>query len=130
MGGAKDEVLRSSTIWLCASCETCVTRCPNEVDIPRLMDTLRQMALADGVASREATAPILNTIFLKGVARWGKPYELGMLIELKLRVRDFFSDLDMGILMLRKGKLGLLPGKIKGRREMSNIFRKSKEPRK
>ncbi|HOO91385.1 MAG TPA: 4Fe-4S dicluster domain-containing protein, partial [Syntrophales bacterium] len=26
--GMKDTVLGSSTIWLCASCETCVTRCP------------------------------------------------------------------------------------------------------
>ena len=39
--GKRAEVLGSSTIWLCASCETCVTRCPNDVDIARMMDVLR-----------------------------------------------------------------------------------------
>ena len=37
--GQKDKVLSSSTIWLCMSCETCITRCPNNVDIARMMDT-------------------------------------------------------------------------------------------
>ena len=31
--GLKDKILNSTTIWLCASCETCATRCPNEIDI-------------------------------------------------------------------------------------------------
>ena len=125
--GSRQEVLRSSTIWLCASCETCVTRCPNEIDIPRLMDTMRQMAVRENITGSEKAAPVLNRIFLNGVKRWGRPYELGMLIELKLRLRDFFSDLDMGVKMLLKGKLSMLPGKIKGSQEMRNIFKKSEE---
>jgi len=125
--GAKSDVLQSTTIWLCASCETCVTRCPNEIDIPRLMDTLRQMALQEKVHGKETTVPIFHQIFLKSIRQMGKQYELGMLLELKLRVRDFFGDIGMGIKMLRKGKLSLLPGRIKGYREIQTIFRKSKE---
>jgi len=45
-----EEVLDSSTIWICASCLTCVTRCPKGVDLPRLMEALRQIALRQGVA--------------------------------------------------------------------------------
>ena len=126
--GARPEVLQSSTIWLCASCETCITRCPNEIDIPRLMDTLRQMALRENVKGKEAVAPVFHRVFLKGVQQWGKQYELGMLLELKLRVKDFFSDLSMGIKMLLKGKLSLLPVKIKGIKDMRALFQKSKEP--
>jgi heterodisulfide reductase subunit C len=37
-----EEVLESNTIWICASCLTCVTRCPKGVDLPRLMEALRQ----------------------------------------------------------------------------------------
>ena len=44
--GQRKEVLESSAIWLCLSCETCTTRCPNQVDIARMMDALREMALA------------------------------------------------------------------------------------
>ncbi len=31
--GLVDETLKLKTIWLCASCETCTTRCPREVDL-------------------------------------------------------------------------------------------------
>ena len=45
-----EDVLDSSTIWICASCLTCATRCPKGVDLPRLMEALRQIALRRGVA--------------------------------------------------------------------------------
>ena len=45
-----EEVLESNSIWICASCLTCVTRCPKGVDLPRLMEALRQIALRKGVA--------------------------------------------------------------------------------
>jgi heterodisulfide reductase subunit C len=31
--GMEDILLGSRTIWLCAACETCATRCPNEIEI-------------------------------------------------------------------------------------------------
>ncbi len=45
-----EEVLESDTIWICASCLTCVARCPKGVDLPRLMEALRQIALRKGLA--------------------------------------------------------------------------------
>jgi heterodisulfide reductase subunit C len=33
--GQKDRLLSSADLWLCAGCETCATRCPNEIDIAR-----------------------------------------------------------------------------------------------
>jgi heterodisulfide reductase subunit C len=43
--GQEEEALHSKTIWLCASCYTCVTRCPRGVDLSRVMEALRQMVL-------------------------------------------------------------------------------------
>lgn len=40
-----EEVLSSRTIWLCASCLTCLSRCPKGVDLPRVMEALRRLAL-------------------------------------------------------------------------------------
>ena len=42
--GQRDQALQSHTIWLCASCETCTTRCPQEIDTARVMDALRILA--------------------------------------------------------------------------------------
>jgi heterodisulfide reductase subunit C len=43
-----EEVLESNTIWICASCLTCVSRCPKGVDLPRLMEALREVSLRTG----------------------------------------------------------------------------------
>ena len=51
-----EDVLESNTIWICASCLTCVTRCPKGVDLPRLMEALRQIALRQGVAELDLSA--------------------------------------------------------------------------
>lgn len=51
-----EEVLESPTIWICASCLTCVTRCPKGVDLPRLMEALRQVALRRGVSKLDLRA--------------------------------------------------------------------------
>jgi len=51
-----EEVLESNTIWICASCLTCVTRCPKGVDLPRLMEALRQISLRKGVAKLDLNA--------------------------------------------------------------------------
>jgi heterodisulfide reductase subunit C len=51
-----EEVLESNTIWICASCLTCVARCPKGVDLPRLMEALRQISLREGVSELDLDA--------------------------------------------------------------------------
>ncbi|MGC8811840.1 MAG: 4Fe-4S dicluster domain-containing protein, partial [bacterium] len=47
--GQKERALASRTIWICASCYTCSTRCPNDIDIAGVMDWLRQTAMKEGI---------------------------------------------------------------------------------
>ena len=42
-----EEALEANTIWHCASCQTCLSRCPRGVDLPRVMEALRQIVLRD-----------------------------------------------------------------------------------
>ena len=42
--GMEKELFSLNTPYYCASCETCTTRCPNEIDIAQVMDVVRQMA--------------------------------------------------------------------------------------
>jgi len=51
-----EDVLECNTIWICASCLTCVARCPKGVDLPRLMEALRQIALRRGAAKLDLSA--------------------------------------------------------------------------
>ncbi len=43
------EILDSNTIWLCSSCYTCQARCPNDIDIAKVMEALRQIILRKGI---------------------------------------------------------------------------------
>lgn len=47
--GQEDEVLRCRTIWLCASCLTCSSRCPRGVKLPKIMEALRALVLRKGI---------------------------------------------------------------------------------
>ena len=49
----KKEVLNSKTIWLCASCFTCAERCPRDIDITKVMESLRQIILRNKIDETE-----------------------------------------------------------------------------
>src|SRR3990172_12868043 len=42
--GEPDLALESPTLWLCASCQTCATACPNAVYLALVMDSLAGVA--------------------------------------------------------------------------------------
>ncbi len=47
--GMDDLLLNSKTMWLYASCETCTTRCPQDVDVAKVMDAVKITALHQGI---------------------------------------------------------------------------------
>jgi heterodisulfide reductase subunit C len=122
--GMKDEVLGSSAIWLCAGCETCATRCPRGVGLSKVMDACRQIAIREGRKPKEANVLKFHEEFLKNVKTFGRTHEMSLMGFYKLRTRDFFSDVFQGIQMFLKGKLGLIPSLVKGRKEVRGLFRK------
>ncbi len=51
-----EEVLETQTIWICAACQTCVSRCPKGVDVPRVMEALRTIAMQRNLRPVELAA--------------------------------------------------------------------------
>jgi len=125
--GMKAQVLGSHAIWLCVSCETCGTRCPNKIDIGVLMDVLREMAVEEKVPAAEKNIHLLHEAFVESIRRGGRVHEATMLIDYKLRSRDFFTDLIPGMVLFMKGKIPLLPTLIKGRGDVKRIFERCKK---
>ena len=52
--GLRKEVLSSNTIWRCVGCHTCAAVCPMAIDIVRVMDVLRRMAVEEGTVADPA----------------------------------------------------------------------------
>jgi len=126
--GLREEVLRSSTIWLCASCETCVTRCPNDVDLPRVMDALRQMARREGIQPAEADIACFHEAFMQEILNFGRVHEMSLIARYKLRTRQWLRDLGLGLQMFLRGRLSLLPARVKERKKIRTILQKAKKP--
>ncbi|HDN80605.1 MAG TPA: 4Fe-4S dicluster domain-containing protein [Chloroflexi bacterium] len=56
--GQVEEVLNSATIWFCAACQTCYARCPKGVDLSRIMEALRELAMErDGDTLKHTEIP-------------------------------------------------------------------------
>lgn len=124
--GMREVVLSSRTIWLCAACETCTTRCPQEVDPAGVMDALRRIAYAEGIKSPEKDIPLFHRIFLGSVRQFGRVFEVGLIGFYNIFSGHFFKDVIMAPRMLLKGKLRLLPPRdrnIKGLKEMFAMAR-------
>jgi heterodisulfide reductase subunit C len=123
--GLKDEVLASNTPWVCAACITCTTRCPQEVDIAELMNAVRMIGLREGPRSNQRNAKLLHRIFIGLVRKYGRQHELGLLARYNILSGRFFKDILLAPGMFLKGKLKILPRKVRGRRELAEIFRRA-----
>ncbi len=105
-----ETVLSSYTIWLCLSCQTCVARCPMEVDLPSVMDALRAESLRRNLVHPKAKDIVaFHRSFLDTIRRFGRLWEVGLIAEYKLRTRHFLQDVMVAPSMLKRGKLPLLP---------------------
>jgi heterodisulfide reductase subunit C len=126
--GLLDRCLHGNTIWFCSSCQTCTTRCPQGIDIAHVVDTIRILA-------QEREAPVdtrgqqtLNWLWMTTLRYAGRAYELGLVGLLNLLTGRPFKDAALGIRMIRRGKIALIPS-IKRPLEMIRLFKNAKEHR-
>lgn len=125
--GFYEAALNNSTIWACAGCQTCASRCPQEFNLARFMDALRQMAIEKGYTSADKDTYQFHKAFLAQIKRFGKSYELGLIGEYKLRTGHLLQDVDLAPTMLGKGKMAILPHTVSKTSVMKRIFKRAEQ---
>jgi heterodisulfide reductase subunit C len=120
----KNEVLKSYTIWLCASCYVCTVECPREVHITDIMYELKQRAIYEGYYPRRFPIPILAREFFASVYKRGRVTEnfLAMKMILKSNWRDLFKSWKLGLNLLSKGRFPMKPDNIQNKEELRKIL--------
>ncbi|SMB96485.1 heterodisulfide reductase subunit C [Desulfonispora thiosulfatigenes DSM 11270] len=124
--GLLEEALKSKTIWVCASCSTCSTRCPRNVDIANVMETLRIMAKEKGYITNK-NMNIFHDVFLNSVERYGRVHEVGLILGYNLKTMNPLKDAQFGPAMFLKGKISPLPHSINGKNEVKKIFENARK---
>jgi heterodisulfide reductase subunit C2 len=119
--GQRDKALGSETIWLCASCITCSTRCPNDIDLAHVMDALRRMSMQQGTVSLSRVRAF-HEEFMNAIRTHGRVHEIEMITRYKIKTRTFFEDMELGRELFTRGRIRLIPERIKGRKEVRNIL--------
>ena len=69
--GLEEDIAKSKTIWLCASCITCSVRCPRGLDLCKVMEALRLISLRKNIdyirlaeISRDALAELPQIVLV------------------------------------------------------------------
>jgi heterodisulfide reductase subunit C len=120
--GAVGPLQDDPSIWLCLACETCASRCPNGCDPARVIDALRERFAREAPGGVPRPVAAFHRAFLDQVRRHGRSFELGMVMEYKLRTGALTEDALSAPGLLARGKLSLTPSRISGIGEVRRIF--------
>jgi heterodisulfide reductase subunit B2 len=122
--GQEEIALDSKTPWLCASCQTCSTRCPQGLDITAIMEFLTRESLRRGYKPQVPEVDRFNKAFMRELGLWGRSYELGLMMEMKLRnlrTHSIMEDMDLGVKVILKNKMPFLPKRVRPPRKVKPI---------
>ncbi|MGA1869119.1 MAG: 4Fe-4S dicluster domain-containing protein [bacterium] len=147
--GFVEKALSSQTIWLCASCFTCSTRCPQQIDLAKVMEQLRIMAQQEQQEEEESFIALMagfgkrmkhafiylfrmdiqsNTrcfseLFLKSVRYYGRLFEAGLIYNYNINSGNLFANFLKAPIMLIRSKIGFIPQESKRMEKVEKIFK-------
>lgn len=107
--GFKNEVLGSSTVWLCASCYACTQECPKGIKITDVMYALKREAISGGYYPKRFPSAVLAGSFFKQVLGFGRNSEGPLLLKMYLKTNPLmlFKNMTLGFKLWKTGRLSL-----------------------
>ncbi len=118
--GLKKEVLSSNTIWICTTCFSCSVRCPRGIHPTELMETLKPMAIAQGIENKDSK---FDNVFSGVVRKNGRASEFLLISKYGLMEPGIIKQLPFGISLIQKGKLPLSTYKMVDTKDLDAIFK-------
>lgn len=115
-GGFRDELLRSNTIWLCASCYACAVDCPRKINITDIMYTLKRQAIEKKVYPKRFPIPVLAKEFFSSVTKSGRANEGLTVIRMILKTAPWklFKQASLGLKLFLHGRLTIVKERLDG----------------
>jgi heterodisulfide reductase subunit C len=127
--GEMEAIMKSRTIWICASCYACTTRCPAGIKITDSIYALKRTAMEKNLKSSSPQVQALANLFVDNLMAYGRLHE-GTLIRkyyMKTGAWKFFGLIPLGMKMWKTKRLAILPKRIKSYESLSRIIKKATE---
>ncbi|HEY3251204.1 MAG TPA: 4Fe-4S dicluster domain-containing protein [Ignavibacteria bacterium] len=122
--GFKEDVLKSATVWLCASCYSCSVECPKGIKITDVMYALKREAIITGHYPKHFPTPVLANNFFKQVLKHGRSSEGPLLLKMYLKTNPLmlFKNMKLGFNLWKMGRLSLKTEKIKNKGNLNKLL--------
>ena len=99
------------------------------------MDYLKQWVLSKREKPAESTVAAFHQAFLDNIRRFGRIHEASLMRDYMLKsviankwidLKEILSYFKLGVRMLKRGRLALLPHKTKGKEAVNELYEKRK----
>ncbi len=127
--GEMERIMKSRTIWICASCYACTTRCPSGIKITDTIYALKRTAMEKKMESMAPQVQTLASLFVQNLMAYGRLHEGTLIRKYYTRVspRKFLSLIPLARKMWKTRRIAITPTKIKARKSLARIIQKAQE---
>jgi heterodisulfide reductase subunit C len=120
--GAEDRLLKMDALWICLSCQLCLDRCPSGIDIPRILDHLREKARRRRIPATRPAVGLFHDLMLEQIRKAGRVSEVGLMLRFKAATGEYMKDAGIGVKLFLKGKLNPSSPAVKGVDELRRLY--------
>lgn len=123
--GFKEDVLKSVTPWICASCYSCTVECPKSVKITELMYAIKRKAIEEKRYSFHFPIPTLAKEFFHSVMNYGRNNEGWLMTRYLLNTNPLglLKNSWLGFNLFRRGRMGLKQDHIKNISQLRQLLK-------
>ena len=122
--GFKEEVLSSSSIWLCTACYACMVECPKKINITHLMYALKQRAIEERFYPKRFPIPVMAQQFSRMVRESGRITESWLILRVFLRtaIWRLLGMSGLGWKLFVAGRMTAKKEKVERRTEIRTLL--------
>lgn len=120
--GFEDTLMKMDALWICLSCQLCLDRCPAGIDIPRILDYLREKARRKGITVTRPNVLLFQELMLDSIRKRGKVAEFPLMLKFNFKSGQYLKDAGLGMKMFAKGKLSLLSPGVQNKEDVRRLF--------
>lgn len=128
--GARDEVLTSTAIWVCASCHACTVRCPKQIPITELIHAFRRKAYEAGAYPKRFTNPVMARELVAMAESRGRSTESWIAMRSYLRTdpMQLFRHALLGLRLMLRGRMSFRLESMRDRATLAELLRALETP--